>query len=69
MYYGSNPFGFSARRIGDLYCGLMKDAGKNSEWKRKYRMTKHTHAPVDDAKGNAEALLAFRDKLGLKIHF
>lgn len=20
-FYGSNPFGFSARRIGDLYCG------------------------------------------------
>jgi hypothetical protein len=26
-YVGSNPFGFSGRRIGDLYCGLMKDAG------------------------------------------
>jgi hypothetical protein len=69
MYYGSNPFGFSARRIGDLYCGLMKDAGKNSDWKRKYRKTAHTHIPTDDAKGNAEALLAFRDELGLKIKF
>ena len=69
MYYGSNPFGFSARRIGDLYCGLMKDAGKNQEWKRKYRITEHLHHPVSDSLGNAEALLAFRDKLGLKIHF
>jgi len=69
MYYGSNPFGFSARRIGDLYCGLMKDAGVNKDWKRLFRKTKHTHHPVDDAKGNAEALLAFRDKLGLKIRF
>jgi len=69
MYYGSNPFGFSGRRIGDLYCGLMKDAGVNKDWKRKYRITKHTHNPVDDAKGNAEALLAFRDKLGLKVQF
>lgn len=25
--------------------------------------------PVDDAKGNAEAIIAFRDKLGLKINF
>ncbi len=69
MYYGSNPFGFSARRIGDLYCGLMKDAGKNQDWKRKYRKTAHTHHPVQDCLGNAEALLAFRNELGLKIQF
>ena len=65
-YYGRNPFGHSGRRIGDLYCGMMKDGGLNQEWKRKYRKTKHTHHPVDDAKGNAEALLEFK-KLGLKI--
>ena len=68
-FVGKNPFGFSGRRIGDLYCGLMKDAGKNAEWKKLYRKTKHTHNPVDDSMGNAEALLAFRDKLGLKILF
>ncbi len=27
-YLGKNPFGFSARRIGDLYCGMKMDAGK-----------------------------------------
>ena len=69
VYYGSNPFGFSARRIGDLYCGLVKHAGKNNDWKRQYRKTSHTHNPVDDAMGNAEAIIAFRDKLGLKIQF
>lgn len=68
-FYGSNPMGFSGRRIGDLYCGLVKNAGKNQDWKRQYRKTKHTHNPVDDAMGNAEAVLAFRDKLGLKIQF
>lgn len=68
-YLERNPFGFSARRIGDLYCGLMKDAGANRDWKRKYRKTAHTHHPVQDCLGNAEALLAFRDKLGLKIKF
>lgn len=68
-YVGRNPFGFSGRRIGDLYCGMVKDAGKNSEWKRKYRKTRHTHDPVDDAKGNAEVLIAFRDELGLKIKY
>ena len=68
-YVGNNPFGFSARRIGDLYCGLVKDARKNRDWKSKYRKTKHSHNPVDDSMGNAEALIAFRDKLGLKINF
>ena len=64
-FLGRNPFGFSGRRIGDLYAGLVKDASKASEWK-KYRVTKHTHNPVDDARGNAEALRKFRE-LGLKI--
>jgi len=68
-FYGSNPFGHSARRIGDLYCGLVKDASKNRDWKFKFRKTKHTHHPVDDSKGNAEALIAFKEKLGLKIRF
>jgi hypothetical protein len=67
-YCGKNVFGFSGRRIGDLYCGLVKDASKNQEWKRKYRITKHTHNPVDDAMGNAEALLTMQ-KLGLRIKF
>lgn len=62
-YYGSNPFGWSSRRIGDLYCGMVKDAF--ASWKQ-LRVTKHTHHPVDDARGNAEALLAM-NKMGLKI--
>ena len=64
-FLGRNPFGFSGRRIGDLYAGLVKDASKATEWK-KYRVTAHTHNPVDDAKGNAEALKKFKE-LGLKI--
>lgn len=64
-FLGHNPFGFSGRRIGDLYSGLVKDASKASEWK-KYKITSHTHHPVDDAKGNAEALRKFRE-LGLKL--
>jgi hypothetical protein len=63
-YLGHNPFGFSGRRIGDLYCGMVKDT--HAPWKRKLRKTKHTHNPCDDAKGNAEAILAMRD-MGLKI--
>ena len=67
-YTEENPFGFSARRIGDLYCGMKMHAGKNSEWKKKLRKTSHTHHPVDDARGNAEALLAMQ-KMGLHIKF
>ena len=65
-YIGSNPFGFSGRRIGDLYCGMKMDTGLNHEWKRLLRKTKHDHNPVNDAKGNAEALL-YMNKMGLKI--
>jgi len=65
-FTGSNPFGFSGRRIGDLYCGMKMDSGLNYEWKKLYRKTKHTHHPVDDAKGNAEAILQFK-KMGLRI--
>lgn len=65
-YLGKNPFGFSARRIGDLYCGMKMDTGLNSEWKKLYRKTTHDHNPVNDAKGNAEALLAM-GQMGLKL--
>src|ERR1035437_928948 len=62
-YYGSNPFGWTSRRIGDLYCGMMKDTHAN--WKH-LRVTRHSHNPVDDATGNAEALLKMKE-MGLKI--
>lgn len=66
FYLGKNPFGFSARRIGDLYCGMKMDTGLNNEWKRKFRKTAHDHNPVNDAKGNAEALIAMKE-MGLKL--
>ena len=65
-FLGKNPFGFSARRIGDLYCGMKMDATLNAEWKKLLRKTVHDHHPVNDAKGNAEALLAMK-KMGLKL--
>lgn len=65
MYTDGNPFGFSGRRIGDLYAGFVNDT--YVRWKH-LRKTKHTHHPVDDAKGNAEALLEMQ-KMGLKIKF
>lgn len=64
VYYGSNPFNWTSRRIGDLYCGMVKDTF--AKWKH-LRTTKHTHHPIDDAKGNAEALLKMKE-MGLKIN-
>lgn len=66
-YLMANPFGFSGRRINDIYSGLVGSGFSQNEWKRLYRRTAHTHHPVDDAKGNAEALLAFREKLNFKF--
>lgn len=51
---GKNPFGYSARRIGDFYAGLIGDFTDASSWKR-LRVTKHDHHPVHDAMGNLEA--------------
>ena len=63
-YLGSNPFGYSARRIADLYCGLEKDM--YAQWKH-LRNTNSDHNPVNDAIGNAEALLKM-EALGLKLN-
>lgn len=63
-FTGHNPFGFSSTNLGSLYKGLVHDTSKNFKHLRK---TKHTHHPVDDAKGNAEALLTMKDEMGLKI--
>ncbi len=63
-FLGANPFGHSSANLGSLYKGLMKDMFVSFKHLRK---TAHTHHPVDDARGNAEALLEMRDKLGLKI--
>jgi len=63
-FTGKNPFGFSSTNLGSLYKGLVKDASKSFKHLRK---TAHTHDPVDDARGNAEAMLHLKDQLGLAI--
>ena len=62
-FVGKNPFGHSSSNLGSLYKGLVRDTFTNFKHLRK---TKHTHNPVDDARGNAEALLAMK-AAGLKI--
>jgi len=51
---GENPFGHSSRRISDFWAGLKGDWTNTQKWKQ-YRVTPHTHNPVDDAMGNVEA--------------
>lgn len=63
-FTGKNPFGFSSQNLGSLYKGLVKDTFETFKHLRK---TKHTHDPVDDARGNAEALLHMKSSMGLKI--
>jgi DNA polymerase III epsilon subunit-like protein len=59
-----NPFGHSSTNLGSLYKGLAKDMFTSFKHLRK---TAHTHHALDDARGNAEALLQLKDKFGLKI--
>lgn len=60
-----DPFGWSSRNLNDIFHGLKKDM--RASFKR-LRKVKHDHNPVHDAIGNAQALIAMRDKYGLKIN-
>ncbi|MBW3541982.1 MAG: 3'-5' exoribonuclease [Planctomycetes bacterium] len=63
-FCGRNPFGYSSQNLGSLYKGLVKNMSASFKHLRK---TKHTHHPVDDARGNAEALLELQERYGLRI--
>ena len=64
-FLGRNPFGWSSRRISDLYAGQTSELfGK---WKH-LRKTPHSHNPVDDAMGNAEALLYMFEEMEKRKH-
>ncbi len=59
QFLKQNPFGFSSQNLGSLYKGMKQDTRQNFKHLRK---TAHTHNPVDDARGNAEAMLAMADQ-------
>ncbi len=63
-FLGQNPFGHSSTNLGSLYKGVVRNM--SASFKR-LRKTKHTHHPVDDARGNAEAMLQIKDQYDLKI--
>lgn len=60
-HLGELLFGHSSRRIGDYWAGTRGKFNDQSSWKS-LRRTRHTHHPLDDARGNVEAL---RVMLGL----
>lgn len=62
-FLGANPAGFSARRIGDFDAGRRQEPLNTNAWKKR-RETSHTHNPVDDARGNAEALRWILKQMG-----
>jgi hypothetical protein len=62
-FCGENPFGHSSQNMGSIYKGMEHSMSKSF---KHLRVTEHTHHPVDDAKGNAEALMTMKE-LGLKI--
>lgn len=63
-FLGNNPFGYSSTNLGSLYKGLVKDTVQNFKHLRK---TTHTHNPIDDVIGNAEALLQMKREMSLRI--
>ena len=66
-FCNDNPFGHSARRIGDIYSGLVKKLNAASNWKKKFRKTKHDHNPLNDALSNAGAIIGICNKYKLKL--
>ncbi len=60
---GRNPFGHSSQNLNSLYKGLTRNLFGSFKHLRK---TPHDHKPVNDAKGNAEALLAMIEKYRLR---
>jgi len=62
-FLGENPFGFSSTNLRSLYQGLNRDMKVHI---KHLRQTKHTHNALDDALGNAEALLAIHQAFGIK---
>ena len=63
-FQGANPFGYSSVILGNLYKGMVKSMAKSFKHLRK---TTHTHDPLDDAVGNAEALLTMIREMGLEV--
>lgn len=65
-YIGENPFRYSSMNLNSLYKGLTKNMRAHYS---ELAITEHTHHPVDDAMGCAEALMVMNRKFDLNIRF
>lgn len=67
LFLGVNPFGWSSRRIGDLFCGT--EHNLYYKWKKHRDTVKypHNHHPLSDALSNASALLYLLNKFNIKL--
>jgi hypothetical protein len=63
-FCNKNPFGHSSNNLANVYGGMNKQVRKNF---RSLRRTAHTHHPVDDCKGNVEAMMRMVHEMGLEI--
>jgi hypothetical protein len=63
-FVGSNPFGHSSTNLGSLYKGMIKNMRRNF---KHLRVTRHSHDPKDDSRGNAEAMLHIINVMGLNL--
>ena len=63
-FLGKNPFGHSSTNLGSLYKGVVRDTFQNFKHLRK---TKHDHHPVNDSRGNVEALLHIKKEYELRM--
>lgn len=63
-FLGSNPFGYSSANLSSFYRGVVRNLGENF---RHLRRTPHTHNPLDDARGNAEAFVEILRRYEFKL--
>jgi len=63
-FLSDNPFGHSSANLGSLYKGIVRNTFENFKHLRK---TKHSHNPLNDAMGNAEAFLQIITHYDLKL--
>lgn len=65
-FTGKNPFGYYSSNLSSLYNGMMRDPKASF---RHLRRTRHSHHALDDARGNAEALLTMKQRMGFEMQF
>lgn len=64
-FINENPFGYSSQNLGSIYKGIVNDSSKSFKHLRK---TTHSHNPLEDAIGNAQAFITIIKENNYKIN-